>query len=126
MLPLAERLKRSNLFTKAYSVRKFVSTPLFTLYVLPRLRNTNIAHDPKRVLPMIGFVVSKKTCKSACLRNKIKRRLREAYRKLDNGNERGRWYAAVFVGKENVLQANWQDICRAIENAFSEAARRYG
>jgi ribonuclease P protein component len=83
---------------------------------------------------MVGFVVSKKISKSACRRNKIKRRLREAYRNFrasekDNGTEKQpleKWYAMVFVIKENALTATWSEICSTIEKAFLEAARRYG
>ena len=86
---------------------------------------------------MVGFVVSKKISKSACRRNKMKRRLREAYRNLFVGarlaepvakikKSMSNWYALVFVIKENALTATWSEICSIMENAFLEAARRYG
>ncbi len=122
MLPLAERLKRSHLFTKAYSVRKSVNSQFFTLYVLPRL---NKAKPVDNILPMTGFVVSKKVSKSACQRNRIKRRVREAYRRLDK-KSLDQWYVMVLVIKESVLKAPWEDICRTMETAFSEAIQKYG
>ena len=77
----------------------------------------------------------------------MKRRLREAYRKItdsmrENTGDDGRfardkvrayelpllskWYAAVLVIKEGALTASWSDICVTMEKAFLEAARRYG
>ncbi len=124
MLPLAERLKRSNLFTKAYGARKMVSTPFFTLYVLPRI--PKVKPDAKQlILPMTGFVVSKKVSKSAVRRNRMKRRTREAYRALRTQSQ-NQWYVMVLVIKENVLNASWADLCRTMEVAFGEAAQKYG
>jgi len=140
MLPLAERLKRSHLFTKAYSARKSVSTPLFTLYVLPRLSRVKSTEQSsaektrsldgstrieKERLPMTGFVVSKKASKSACRRNRMKRRIRDAYRKIRT-ESLNQWYVMILVVKESVLNAHWADLCRTMEAAFSEAAQKHG
>jgi ribonuclease P protein component len=138
MLPLTERLKRSHLFTKAYNTRKSVTTPYFTLYVLPRIlksapnKVTGIDKDKQSksgikvdALPMTGFVVSKKVSKSACLRNKMKRRTRESYRLLRT-QALSQWYVMILVIKENTLNASWADLCRTMETAFNEAAHKYG
>ena len=136
MLPLAERLKRPNLFARAYNARKLVSTPIFTLYVLPRNTHGRITSAPtKKSLPMVGFVVSKKTCKNATSRNKMKRRLREAYRLFSTQSVRTEihsclqlqnWYALVFVIKEKALTSAWTEIGETMKNAFQEAQRKYG
>jgi ribonuclease P protein component len=124
MLPVAERLKRPNLFARAYNARKLVSTPIFTLYVLPRNAQT------KRVLPMVGFVISKKICKNATDRNKMKRRFREAYRKISAQVGQAapiqNWYALVFVIKDKALTISWSEIGGIMNNAFAEAQRKYG
>jgi ribonuclease P protein component len=138
MLPRTERLKRSHLFTKAYNTRKSVTTPYFTLYVLPRISKsalnkvTGIDKDKQsksgikaNALPMTGFVVSKKVSKSACLRNKMKRRTRESYRLLRT-QSLSQWYVMILVIKENTLNASWADLCRTMETAFNEAAHKYG
>jgi ribonuclease P protein component len=138
MLPLAERLKRNHLFTKAYGARKSVVTPYFTLYILPRIfktasiktndvkeRKLSIAMLPNKFLPLVGFVVSKKTNKSAVLRNRMKRRIRESYRLLRN-ESLSQWYVMILVIKENALNASWADLCRTMETAFEETARKYG
>jgi len=128
MLPLAERLKRSHLFTKAYSAKKLVVTPFFTLYVLPRhlsKQASAVAGSARTVLPMTGFVVSKKASKSACQRNRMKRRIREAYRSLRTESLK-QWYVMILVVKENVLNASWANLCRTMEASFSQAAHKYG
>jgi ribonuclease P protein component len=138
MLPLAERLKRNHLFTKAYSAKKSVVTPFFTLYVLPRISKTPLNTTDKaskqiqlnsgnsnKTMPFVGFVVSKKVSKSACLRNRMKRRTRESYRLLRT-QSLNQWYVMILVIKENVLNASWNDLCRTMETAFDEAERKYG
>src|ERR1700722_1602574 len=110
MLPSNERLKRPHLFTRAYGARKLVTTPIFTLHVLPRQATGRMQSAPtKPLLPMVGFVVSKKTAKSAFCRNRMKRRLREAYRSLSPGQSLNKWYTMVFVIKENALTATWAE-----------------
>lgn len=74
---------------------------------------------------MTGFVVSKKVSKSACLRNKMKRRIRESYRLL-RSQSLSQWYVMILVIKENARNASWTDLCRTMETAFAEAARKYG
>ena len=138
MLPRRERLKRSHLFTRAYNTKKVVATTYFTLYVLPRIagvvsvKRTNNLKNAKiksvsemNLLPLVGFVVSKKVSKSACLRNRMKRRVREAYR-LSKMQGLNQWYVMILVIKESVLDASWPDICRTMKSAFGEAQSRYG
>jgi ribonuclease P protein component len=92
--------------------------------------------------PLVGFVISKKVLKSACKRNRAKRRTREAYRHLRSG-EKGeksvssgestdvirtlpQWYALVWVINEKVLKANWQEICKKMEECLLKASNKYG
>lgn len=132
MLPPAERLKRNHLFTKAYNAKKSISTPYFTLFFLPRINKAASIgsadagkSEKKNKRPLVGFVVSKKISKSACARNKMKRRIREAYRQY-KAQTLSQWYVIVFVIKEKALNAYWPDLCRTIDKAFDEAANRYG
>jgi hypothetical protein len=99
------------------------------------------ARQPAR-LPFVGFVASKKVCKSACERNRIKRRAREAYRliriKLHHLTEDSKdnlydvmksyqgWYALVWVLNEKALNAPWQEIYKKMEECLLEAARKFG
>jgi ribonuclease P protein component len=149
VLPSAERLRRSSVFQRAYTGRKSIPSDLFTLYILPRTHQKrkgegSESERPQR-LPLVGFVVSKKTCKNASDRNRAKRRVREAYRLLRTGayktnktedaeenslydvmSSLSQWYALVWVLNETVISATWQEICKRMEGCLSEAARKFG
>ncbi len=84
MLPANERLRKSSVFQRAYTGRKSVNTRLVTLYVVPRAKSERKSpYSPTATrLPFVGFVAAKKVLKSAVSRNRVKRRVREAYRLL--------------------------------------------
>ena len=149
MLPSRERLTRSNLFQRAYTARKSISSPLVTLYVLPRNKpvggknvgaafkhSENGAEMPTKAkapgkMPLVGFVVAKKVCKSACARNRAKRRLREAYRHLRQSSladplSLSQWYAIVWVARDKALGATWQEVEQTVSECLSKANARYG
>jgi len=74
MLSKFERIKYRGLFLQAYEKgRKLDSKHL-------RITFTKSRADLEDKLPLVGFTITKKFSKRAVLRNKIKRRLREAYR----------------------------------------------
>ncbi len=136
MLPAEERLRKSSLFQRAYAAKKSVSHPLLSLYVLERQR-----HSTPR-LPLVGFVIGKKMESKACLRNRAKRRVREAYRQLRLTLDRSedgtaaaasqdkynlkQWYAFVFVIRSEVVSANFSDVCQSVKECVEKAARKYG
>lgn len=147
MLPTKERLTRAGVFQRAYSARKTVGTPFFSLYVLPRQergrgakiknQSANQASSAELVrmqpaaLPLVGFVVAKKVSKSACVRNKAKRRLREAYRLLRLSNpdlkqELAQWYAMVFVVHAKAFEASWTELQEAVCESIVKAGAKHG
>ncbi|MFM7458794.1 MAG: ribonuclease P protein component [bacterium] len=74
MLSRSERLRFNGLFLQAYEKGKcFTSKNLKVHFTVTR-------ETHKDRLPFVGFVVSKKFSKSAVIRNKYKRGLREVYR----------------------------------------------
>ncbi len=74
MLSRSERLRFNGLFLQAYEKGKcFTSKSLKINFTVTR-------ENYKDRLPFVGFVVSKKFSKSAVIRNKYKRGLREIYR----------------------------------------------
>ena len=82
MLSRNERIKYNGLFKQAYQKGKSVfSSQLKLTYTETRKQNAE-------ELPLTGFVVGKKFSKKAVKRNKVKRRIREAYRlfRLDSQN----------------------------------------
>ncbi len=72
MIPLENRLKRSGEIRDVIKKGKTFSSPAFFF----RLKNNNLS------VIRAGFVISSKAIKKAVLRNKIKRRAREIFRKL--------------------------------------------
>ena len=74
MLSRSERLRFNGLFLQAYERGKcFTSKNL-------KINLTVTRENYKDRLPFVGFVISKKFSKSAVIRNKYKRGLREVYR----------------------------------------------
>jgi ribonuclease P protein component len=153
VLPSPERLTRAGLFQRAYTARKSINTACLTLYVVPRsdrgkssprsktqstkttLASSANSQELARIhvapLPLVGFVVAKKVCKSACARNRAKRRVREAYRlmRLSNAEFReklSQWYAMVFVLHSKSLDAPWTDIQNAVLESLNKADAKYG
>ena len=147
MLLAAERLRRASAFQRVYSGKQSIFGQFFTLYVLKRQGGKpNIGPGAK--LPLVGFVVSKKAIKNATQRNRAKRRVREAYRRLrgdfgrkspDSAKSSAKiyegsvdvikslpqWYALVWVINESVLNANWQEICKKMEECLERANKKY-
>ncbi len=121
MLPDAERLRRASLFQRTYAGRKSISSPLLTLYVLPRQPRSN----PR--LPLVGFVVGKKVHTRAVRRNQIKRRVREAYRSLrllQPGLKQ--WYSMVWVINAAALEASFEDLGNTLAAMIEQAEKKYG
>jgi ribonuclease P protein component len=148
VLPSKERLRRSSLFQRAYNGRKSINSPLVTLYVVPRTKQAgaravgavlkhseNGAEMPLKGrslarMPLVGFVVAKKVCKSACARNRAKRKLREAYRLLRQSRQAeplalSQWYALVWVVHEKALTADWEEFKRTVNECLTKANARY-
>ena len=129
MLPRAERLTKAGLFQRLHSARKTISTPMVTLYVLER--QSKSAPRP----PLVGFVVGKKVHLHATERNRIKRRLREAYRlfrkQLTESGEIEKynlhqWYALAWHVKPEALTASYSEISQSVAECLEKAAQRFG
>lgn len=88
-------LKQNHLFARAYRKGKGYSSPSLALYVLP-------GRDKSRTL--LGITVSKKRG-NAVTRNRVKRRLREAYRFYLPDLKDGR--LLVLVAKQGAVQASF-------------------
>ncbi len=121
LLPDAERLRRASLFQRTYAGRKSISSPLLTLYVLPRQPRSN----PK--LPLVGFVVGKKVHNRAVRRNLLKRRVREAYRAArEQAPGIKQWYSMVWVINSAALEATWDQIRDSVCELMEQANSKFG
>lgn len=105
MLPKQHRLLRSRDFARVRRRGRSASGPLFALYVLP-VRPPDIR---------VGFSVSKKVGK-AVVRNRVKRRLREAVRQelpsIRPGTD------LVFIARPSAAEASYWDIAEAVQWAL--------
>ena len=121
MLPEEERLRRASLFKRAYAARKFVASPAVTLYVLPRQERS---HER---LPFAGFVVSKKVHSKATERNRSKRRVREAYRRVRLEKQSlKQWYAVVWLINEEAVSAGFDELVKTMSEAVDKADKSFG
>lgn len=82
-------------------------------------------------MPLVGFVISKKVCKSACKRNRAKRRVREAYRTMredlvESVQRLEQWYALVFVLNNKALEASWEEIRESVAGCLTKADSKFG
>ena len=127
-----------------------MSAGCLTLYVLHRFspkqqakRKINSAHEngaenkalvKPTIKLLVGFAIAKKVLKSACKRNRCKRRAREAYRSVRSEEELVEslkdgvksWYALVFVIKPEALEVSFEDIKNAARECLVKANRKYG
>lgn len=105
MLPKQHRLLRSRDFARVRRRGRSASGPLIALYVLP-VRPPDVR---------VGFSVSKKVGK-AVIRNRVKRRLREAVRhelpSIRPGTE------LVFIARPAAAGASYWEIAESVQAAF--------
>lgn len=116
MLPAEQRLLANRDFRLVYAKGRSYANPIAVLYILRRAAQNAEAVPGRR----IGFVVSKKQG-GAVVRNRIKRRLREAVRARLAETKQGA-YDLVIVGRSAAASADWE----ALEAALSDLMHRAG
>lgn len=108
MLPSASRLIRRSDFARVYSRGKSYVTDLVVVYVLPNKVQTT----------RIGFSVSKKLG-NAVIRNRVKRKLREATREMLPEIAGG--YDVIIVARVKAARAVYADLRGALRGLFEKA-----
>lgn len=110
MLPKQYRLKKRTAFKATYKVKHSSNSGGVTLFA---------GIEKKEETPTkVGFVVSKKVHKRAVKRNRLKRLLRESYRQLlkeNNLYNSDKYLSLIFVGGENALDKNFDEIKKAVK-----------
>ena len=97
-MKFSSSLKLNHIFQRLYRTRG-QANGLLVLYARPNRSNTN----------RVGITVSKKLGK-AHIRNRIRRRLREAYRLNEDKFQPG--WDIVVVGRSKALDGDFDDICK--------------
>lgn len=115
MLPAAQRLRENRDFRLIYARGRSQVHRLAVLYVFRRSGEQAKAASGLR----IGFVVSKKQG-DAVVRNRIKRRLREAVRQR-MGTLREEGFDLIFVGRSGLKSAEWTEVEAAVEELLRRA-----
>jgi ribonuclease P protein component len=122
LLSKSERLRFNGLFLQAYEKGKcFTSNNL-------KIKFTVTRENYKDRLPFVGFVISKKFSKSAVVRNKYKRGLREVYRLFRLNSENAEKLKAigllVISLKNSVKPDKSQSIFNEYELELEELLRK--
>ncbi|MCQ2958026.1 MAG: ribonuclease P protein component [Candidatus Gastranaerophilales bacterium] len=119
MLAKRYRLRKNIEFVATYAQKKYVSNKYLTLNLgKPKPHNDFISK--------VAFVVSKKVDKRAVVRNKIKRRMREAYKILikDNPNYQ-KWISLIFSSKTEFINADFETVKAQMKHALEKAIAKY-
>lgn len=119
MLPKEERLKNKKDFDKVFKLKHSVATPFLIAYF--KKKHTNEDNE----LPKVGFVVAKKVHKKASKRNKIKRRMREAYRiyKKENLNLIEHFNSIIFIARPAIFGEDYNQVNESIIKCLKKAQR---
>lgn len=119
MLPRAERLKKNKDFEFVFKLKNSVATTTIILYVEVK-KNTEA-----NLLPVVGFVVGKKVHRDSTERNKVKRRMREAYRLLRMSNPEvvENFKSLIFIGRPALFGKDYQEINKSIKENLHKAQR---
>ena len=109
MLTKENRLKKKSDFEKVFKGGKGLKEDFLIL----RFKKNRLKE------PRFGFVVSQKVSKKAVVRNKVKRRLREAVRGLLQRVKNG--IDAVIIALPETQAKNFQEVERAMEKLLKKA-----
>ncbi len=109
VLPKAERLRREKDLQTVLRTGRRVRHPLLNLYFLQRTEERRLA----------GFVVGRRVSNKAALRNKVRRRLREAYRLRRRQVKSNVWL--IFVAQPPAGKADFHQIAAAVEQSLRQA-----
>lgn len=121
MLPKNQRLKISSEFNAVYRLKRSIADSLLILYTGKE------KHHPQ-MPTKVGFVVSKKIHKRAVKRNRIKRLIRESYRKALLASEiqpSQKYTRLIFLPREAALKADYKQIYNSVAKLINKADKKF-
>ena len=119
MLAKKYRLRKNSEFVATYAQKKHVANECIIL-------NLGKQKPFLEYITKVAFVVSKKIDKRAVVRNKIKRRMREAYKELTKANPNyNQWISLIFSAKKECITADYKIIKAQLKEILEKAQKKY-
>ncbi len=116
MLQKKYRLKNYSAFIATYRQNNAISDKIVCVYFGKK------STDDK-IVPRIAFVVGKKIHKRAVVRNRIKRLMRENFRKILTSPDFSfihEYTSIICVAKKSAIEANYYDIKNSFERILNK------
>ena len=104
---IKRKLSKTSEFKKVFSEGRRIEGKNLTIFILKNDYNFNRP----------GIIIKKETGK-AVVRNKIKRRLREAFRLINKKLSPG--YDIIMLVKINIRESGYFEICHDLESLFNK------
>ncbi|QCX33591.1 ribonuclease P protein component [Caloramator sp. E03] len=102
-----EKVRKNAHFRYIYRKGKAINNDLLVLYIVKNGKNIN----------RVGISVSKKIGKSV-VRNRVKRLIRECFRKNKDSIKKG--YDFIFIARKKSAMANYYDIYDSVKNLINK------
>ncbi len=99
-------LKKENDFKKVFSQGEVFGNRTFVMYFIKNRSADN----------RLGIIVSKKISKKAVVRNKIRRRIKEAYRLNEDKIASG--YDVILIARESIKTTDYRTIEKSLLHLF--------
>lgn len=123
MLKKRYRLRDRRVFQQAMKGRRVCANRYFLVLGIPRQPSGGPDHPTR-----FGIVISKRVHKRAVRRNRIRRRLREAIRRMlarpDAGYPARGYDAIVIIVRQAAVDAGYDDLEKALETCFQPVRRK--